>query len=92
MNTPGKLLGLTDRQSEILELIRSEFLEDKEIAERLKCSRFTVRSHVRAILVKTGAKNRWVAAMMLDRSPSAQGLVDRGNRQDHVVQRKVIAR
>lgn len=49
---------LTDRESEVAELVLHGF-SNAEIAERLYLSLPTVKSHVKSILRKSGAKNRW---------------------------------
>ncbi len=53
--------GLTNRQAEVLDLLR-EGLSDAEIAERLVLSRRTVEHHVAAILGKLGVGSRREAA------------------------------
>lgn len=52
---------LTGREKEVLGLI-TEGLADKEIAERLSISLYTVKSHVRNILAKLHTPNRHSAA------------------------------
>ena len=51
------LLDLSDRQSEILQLI-VKGLNDREIASTLKLSVYTVKEHVNALFNKIGAANR----------------------------------
>jgi len=55
--------SLTGREKEVLGLI-TEGLADKEIAQRLSISLYTVKSHVRNILSKLNAPNRHTAADM----------------------------
>lgn len=55
--TRGSPLGLTPRQTEILELL-DEGLANVEIANRLVLSVRTVEHHVSAILAQLGARNR----------------------------------
>lgn len=57
------LASLTPREREILEVL-AEGLSDKEIAARLHVSIATVRSHVNAILAKTGARSRTQALIL----------------------------
>lgn len=54
---------LTPREREILEVL-AEGLADKEIAARLSVSIATVRTHVNAILAKTGARSRTQALIL----------------------------
>jgi len=49
--------GLTAREVDVLALVL-ERLTDAEIAERLVVSRTTVRSHLRAVMRKLGARDR----------------------------------
>lgn len=62
---------LTPREREILEVL-AEGLSDKEIAARLTVSIATVRTHVNAILAKTGARSRTQALILAVR----HGLVE----------------
>jgi DNA-binding NarL/FixJ family response regulator len=55
--------SLTKREREILEIL-AEGLSDKEIAARLSVSTATVRTHVNAILAKTGARSRTQALIL----------------------------
>lgn len=55
--------SLTPREREILEIL-AEGLADKEIASRLGVSTATVRTHVNAILAKTGARSRTQALIL----------------------------
>ncbi len=57
------LASLTPREREILEVL-AEGLADKEIAARLSVSIATVRTHVNAILAKTGARSRTQALIL----------------------------
>lgn len=58
---PREDFGLTPRELEVLKLI-SIGATDKEIADRLTLSIYTVKSHVRNILAKLQAASRWEAA------------------------------
>lgn len=55
--------SLTPREREILEVL-AEGLSDKEIAARFTVSIATVRTHVNAILAKTGARSRTQALIL----------------------------
>ena len=48
---------ITSAENRILELMR-QGLTNREIADELKRSVFTVKAHVEHILAKTGARNR----------------------------------
>jgi len=48
---------LSPREQEILELI-AEGLTDVQIAKRVMLSEFTVKTHVKRLLTKLGARNR----------------------------------
>ena len=69
--TPQQEYGLTNREMEVLQLIASG-RTDKEIAARLGLSIYTIKSHVRKILSKLHAANRWEAA----RRAGDEGLLD----------------
>ncbi len=56
---PGSTGKFTSREREIYELLAKKF-SNKEIAERLFISESTVKTHIRNILRKIGAKNRAV--------------------------------
>ena len=60
------LLDLSDRQREILQLI-VRGLNDREIADVLNLSVYTVKEHVNALFTKLGAANRTDAAMIAAR-------------------------
>jgi DNA-binding CsgD family transcriptional regulator len=64
---PSKLASLTARERQILELIRTKFLDDKELAVECNCSRHTIGAHIKAILFKLGTRNRLEAAVKLER-------------------------
>lgn len=57
------ITALTPREREILEVL-GEGLADKEIAARLNVSIATVRTHVNAILAKTGTRSRTQALIL----------------------------
>jgi two-component system NarL family response regulator len=59
--TPAEDFGLTGRELEVLQFIASG-LTDKEIAQQLDLSVYTIKSHVRKILSKLHTANRWEAA------------------------------
>jgi ATP/maltotriose-dependent transcriptional regulator MalT len=56
-------LDLTQREREVLELIAAG-KSDKEIAVQLSISLHTVKTHVRSILSKLHAVNRWDAVRL----------------------------
>ncbi len=58
-------VDLTDREWDILELLREE-LPTKEIARRLQISEVTVRRHVSAVLKKLRVSDRAAAIRLLD--------------------------
>ncbi|HSG16035.1 MAG TPA: response regulator transcription factor [Anaerolineae bacterium] len=58
---PKEEFGLTSRELDVLNLI-AEGRTDKEIASALDLSVYTIKSHVRSILSKLHAINRWEAA------------------------------
>lgn len=57
---PDNSPTLTSREVQVLELIASA-ASNQQIADQLGTSLFTIKSHVRNILSKLGAKNRWEA-------------------------------
>lgn len=69
--SPKPDYGLTEREMEVLRYI-ADGATDKEIAGRLYLSVYTVKSHVRSILNKLHASNRWQAA----RQAGEEGLLD----------------
>ena len=62
---------LTPRQGQIMHLV-CEDLQDKEIGERLHCSRFTVRAHLVMIFQRLGVKGRVGAALAWERAVRSQ--------------------
>jgi DNA-binding NarL/FixJ family response regulator len=71
----GKLEALTQRESEVLELL-AEGLRQEEIAERLVISPKTVATHIQRILTKLEVRSRAQAvslALREDRDVSAHG-------------------
>ena len=58
-------VDLTDREWEVLELLREE-LPTKEVAARLGISEVTVRRHTSSVLGKLGVKDRAGALQLLD--------------------------
>lgn len=69
-----QLASLTPRESEILRLM-TQGLDNREIAGQLSVAYPTVRSHVRKVLEKLGARSRLEAVVKaaLDRDPSGEG-------------------
>lgn len=68
---PG-LDALTDRQREVLALLATG-LSNADIALRLHLGVGTVKTHVRDILARLGAKNRVEAARLIFRAPATEG-------------------
>ena len=64
---PASDVVLTRRQKQILALIAYENASDKEIADRFPIAINTVKTHVRNILAKLGARNRHEAAAVAQR-------------------------
>lgn len=60
---PGEALELSSREREVLGLV-AQGLADKEIAEQLTISLYTVKSHLRNILSKLQVNNRREAARL----------------------------
>jgi DNA-binding NarL/FixJ family response regulator len=60
--TPGLAVPLTDREAEVLTCL-SEGLSNAEIAERLFIGQETVKTHVKRICSKTGARDRTQAVV-----------------------------
>jgi RNA polymerase sigma factor (sigma-70 family) len=54
-------IALTQRETEILELVTAR-LSNKEIAERLNISEYTVKNHIKSILRKLHLRSRHEAA------------------------------
>jgi DNA-binding NarL/FixJ family response regulator len=69
--TPGEDGGLSDRESEVIELLAQGY-SDKEIAGRLQISFTTVRSHLAHIFEKLHVRSRVEAATWFVRSPKLQ--------------------
>jgi len=77
---------LTARETEVLELVAAG-LCNKSIARELGISMGTVKSHVRAILVKLSASSRGQAAYQAQ----ARGLIDSTHRNAHAGMRRTAA-
>ncbi|WP_369133363.1 response regulator [Modestobacter sp. I12A-02662] len=58
--------GLTDREREVLELVR-QGLPNKSIARRLQITERTVKAHVTNILLRLGVSDRTQAALLAER-------------------------
>lgn len=57
----AETLGLTPRQAQIMELVVMD-LQDKEIGDKLECSRFTVRAHLTCTFERLRVTSRAGAA------------------------------
>lgn len=68
-STPIAELGLTKREHEVLEVMLSGIVSDKDIAEALFISPATAGTHVRNILRKTGLKSRRDLALIAATEP-----------------------
>jgi DNA-binding NarL/FixJ family response regulator len=66
LSRPDELAGLSERQTEVLELLALG-ASNREIAERLFISSNTVKFHLREIYSRLGARNRVEAARLLQR-------------------------
>jgi DNA-binding NarL/FixJ family response regulator len=62
--------ALTMRETQVLRLVQEE-LSNKEIADRLRISVYTVKNHVHQILSKMGYKHRWEMAKCTSVATSA---------------------
>jgi DNA-binding NarL/FixJ family response regulator len=60
---PAPVTGLTDRERDVLDLI-GEGLSNPEIAGRLHIGVTTVKTHITALMTKTGAPNRVRLALL----------------------------
>ena len=67
--------GLTDREREVLELVR-EGLPNKSIARRLQITERTVKAHVTHILQRLGVTDRTQAALWAERHLHPAGLAE----------------
>jgi DNA-binding NarL/FixJ family response regulator len=63
LRDPGRVAELTDREREVLGLI-GQGLSNQELAERLFIADNTVKTHVKRILAKIGARDRAQAVVM----------------------------
>ncbi|WP_433791393.1 response regulator transcription factor [Actinoplanes sp. CA-252034] len=62
----GRVGGLTAREQEVLELV-GEGLSNTEIAERMHIGVTTVKTHITALMTKTGSPNRVRLALLAHR-------------------------
>lgn len=62
---------ITVTEAAVLELMRHG-LTNREIADKLNRSEFTVKTHVQRILAKTGARNRTHACVIANSSTKEQ--------------------
>jgi DNA-binding NarL/FixJ family response regulator len=69
----GRTSALTPRQQELVCLI-AQGLTNREIAQRLGLSVFTVKHHVSHILSKLGVKSRTQVAFLVGQHQNNQGL------------------
>jgi DNA-binding NarL/FixJ family response regulator len=65
--------GLTDREREVLELVR-QGLPNKSIARRLQITERTVKAHVTNILQRLGVSDRTQAALWAERHLGPEGV------------------
>lgn len=72
---PGRDIGLTERESELLSLLSSG-MTNRELAEHLYVSENTIKTHLRRLYSKLGIRNRAQAA-----SVAEQGLLGEYRRQ-----------
>jgi two-component system, NarL family, response regulator LiaR len=72
LSWPGKNLGLTARESEVLALVASG-MTNSEIAQVLFLSHDTVKSHIRSVYVKLGIRNRVEASLFVNASDDYRG-------------------
>lgn len=70
VETPSEPI-LTERETEVLRLVAQAYT-DRQIAERLYISMFTVKNHVRNIRAKIGAANRVELALYAGRNMTTQ--------------------
>ena len=76
---PGRSIGLTERESEILSLL-STGMTDRELGTSLYVSENTIKTHLRSLYAKLGVRNRAQAASL-----AGQGILG-----DHRQQSKPI--
>jgi NarL family two-component system response regulator LiaR len=72
---PGRELGLTERESELLSLLSSG-MTNRELGSHLYISENTVKTHLRSLYAKLGVRNRAQAA-----SVAGQGILGDHRRQ-----------
>jgi len=76
---PGELVPLTERESQILDLVATG-LQNKIIASTLQLSEHTVKIHLHHIITKLGVHNRTEAAAAYHARRSVPAMADGGER------------
>lgn len=64
MYEPETNKGLTEREKEVMDYVRRG-MQNKEIADKLCITIYTVKAHISAALHKLNAKNRLDAVLMM---------------------------
>ena len=76
---PGRDIGLTERESELLSML-STGMTNRELGSHLYISENTIKTHLRRLYAKLGVRNRAQAASL-----AGQGILG-----DHRPQTKVV--